>query len=240
MELLVKNTSEAYLLCDVAKHSNTTDDILTDLSVNESSEVRETVASQEKCPSEVLKTLAFDSAMEVKQKVATNQNTPNHILESFAQSEDSAIRTAIASNPNVSTTTLEQLANDEKVEVRREVACNPNTPEIIRQSLQNLIAPPQTPEISPTLQSLPRIYNPDTDDLPTLLAEYAQLNNPFVRFVTLLHPITPQEILTQAANSASWLERYAVAENHSTPLEIRQILARDGNRIVRAAANHNL
>ena len=92
----------------------------------------------------------------------------------------------------------------------------------------------------PTLQSLPRIYNPDTDDLPTLLAEYAQSNNAFVRFVTLLHPVTPEEILNQAANSASWLERYAVAENESTPSEIRSILARDGNRIVRAAANNHL
>lgn len=93
---------------------------------------------------------------------------------------------------------------------------------------------------TPTLQTLPRIYNPDTDDLPTLLAEYAQSNNAFVRFVTLLHPLTPEEILTQAANSASWLERYAVAENKSTPSEIHSTLARDGNRIVRATANQNL
>ncbi len=240
LEWLVENSSESSFLRAIARNPNITPDILTNLSVNESSEVRETVASQQNCPSEVLETLAFDSAVEVKQKVATNQNTPNYILENFAQSEDSTIRTAVASNPNLSPTTLEQLANDEKVEVRREVACNPNTPEIIRQSLQYLISPPQTPDITPTLQSLSRIYNPDTDDLLILLAEYAQSNNGFVRFITLLHPVTPGETLIQAANSASWLERYAVAENESTSSEIRSRLARDGNRIVRAAANNNL
>ncbi len=240
LEWLVENSSESSFLRAIARNPNITPDILTNLSVNESSEVRETVASQQNCPSKVLETLAFDSAVEVKQKVATNQNTPNYILENFAQSEDSTIRTAVASNPNLSPAILEQLTNDEKVEVRREVACNPNTPEIIRQSLQNLVSPLQNPDITPTLQSLSRIYNPDTDDLLILLAEYAQSNNGFVRFVTLLHPITPEEILTQAANSASWLERYAVAENESTSSEIRSRLARDGNRIVRAAANNNL
>ena len=95
-------------------------------------------------------------------------------------------------------------------------------------------------EQTPTLQSLPRIYNPDKDDLPNLLTEYSQSENAFVRFITLIHPLTSEKILTQAANSASWLERYAVAENESTPLETRSILARDGNRIIRVVANQNL
>ncbi|BAY80889.1 leucine rich repeat variant [Calothrix parasitica NIES-267] len=240
LEWLVENQDDEIILSAVVKHPNISPEILRCLSVNESANIREVVASQKKCPLEILETLAYDSDIEVKQKVAANRNTPNHILESFSQSENSAIRTAVASNPNLSVTILERLANDEKVEVRREVAKNPNTPEIIRESLQNLLLQPQTKEINPTLISVPRIYNPKTDDLPILLTEYAQSNNAFVRFTTLLHPITPEEILTQAANSASWLERYAVAENESTPLEIRSILACDANRIVRAAANNNL
>ena len=103
-----------------------------------------------------------------------------------------------------------------------------------------MISPSQIQDITPTLQNLTRIYNPDTDDLPTLHQEYINSNNAFVRFITLLHPLTPEEILTQAANSASWLERYAVAENESTPLEICSILTRDSNRIVRTTANQNL
>ena len=240
LEWLVENQDDEIILSAVAKHPNITPDILTGLSLNESVKVREVVASQQKCPLSILETLACDSAVKVKQEVAANPNTPNHILESFSQSENSAIRTRVASNPNLSTIILKRLANDEKVEVRREVAKNPNTPQNIRESLQNLLLQPQTQEINPTLISLPRIYNPKTDDLSILLTEYAQSNNAFVRLVTLLHPITPQEILTQGANSALWLERYAVAQNESTPLEIRQILAADGNRIVRAAANNNL
>lgn len=95
-------------------------------------------------------------------------------------------------------------------------------------------------QATPTLQSLPKVYNPDTDDLPNLLQEYINSNNYFVRFITLLHPLIPEEILTQAANSASWLERYAVAENQSTPLKILSILAGDSNRTVRSAVNKNL
>ncbi|MEM1394740.1 MAG: hypothetical protein AAGG00_15905 [Cyanobacteria bacterium P01_H01_bin.150] len=240
LEWLVENQDDEIILSAVAKHPNITTDILERLSIHESADVRDTVASQQKCPLSILETLACDSGVKVQQEVAANSNTPHYILESFSQSENSAIRTALASNPNLSPTILKRLANDEKVEVRREVAKNPNTPQNIRESLQNLLLQPQTQEINPTLISLPRIYNPKTDDLSILLTEYAQSNNAFVRFTTLLHPLTPEEILNQAANSASWLERYAVAENESTPLQIRQILAGDGNRIVRAAANNNL
>lgn len=58
--------------------------------------------------------------------------------------------------------------------------------------------------------------------------------------MTLQHPVTPGEILTQGANSISWLERYAVAENQATSLELLETLVSDGNWIVRAAANQNL
>ncbi|MEH1859709.1 MAG: hypothetical protein V7L21_17290 [Nostoc sp.] len=42
--------------------------------------------------------------------------------------------------------------------------------------------------------------------------------------------------MTQGAQSASWLERYAVADNSGTPSELSQQLAENSNRIVRAAA----
>ncbi|MEH2257853.1 hypothetical protein [Nostoc sp.] len=128
------------------------------------------------------------------------------------------------------------MANNEKVEVRRAVAQNPNTPAPICKSLRDLIVQPTTRQTSPTLRGLSRLYNPSTDDLVSILAEYASSENAFVRFVTLLHPLTPHEVLTQGAQSASWLERYAVANNSGTPTVLRQQLAEDSNRIVRAAA----
>ncbi|MDY6902917.1 MAG: hypothetical protein SWZ49_33320 [Cyanobacteriota bacterium] len=240
LEWLVENQDNESVLGLVAKHPNNTSDILIKLSANESVKVRQVVASQQQCPVEILKILAEDSAIEVQEKVAANPKTPNQILETFAQSENTAIRKAVASNPNLSQTTLEQLANDEKIEVRRAVAKNSNTPENIRESLRNTVLLPKKQQTSPTLNSLPQIYNSSNDDLSTVLTEYAQSDNEFVRFVVLLHPVIPEEILTQGANSAFWLERYAVAENQATSLEIREKLARDGNWIVRAAANQSL
>ena len=90
--------------------------------------------------------------------------------------------------------------------------------------------------MSPTLRGLSRIYNSDTDDLPTVLSEYVKSDVPLVRFVALLHPLIPQKILEEAVNSASWIERYAVANNPSTPIEIKQQLSQDSNQVVRAVA----
>ena len=120
------------------------------------------------------------------------------------------------------------MAQDEKVEVRRAVAQNPNAPASIREALRDLIPPSRSSSVSPTLRSLNRLYNPNTDDLATILAEYAQSENAFVRLVTLLHPLTPVEVLEQGGRSQSWLERYAAAENFATPAPMRQQLAQDG------------
>ncbi|MDZ8260386.1 hypothetical protein [Nostoc sp. ChiQUE01b] len=128
------------------------------------------------------------------------------------------------------------MAKDEKVEVRCAVAQNPNTPAPIRETLRDLVVQPTTRQTSPTLRGLNRLYNPSTDDLVSILAEYASSENAFVRFLTLLNPLTPHEVLTQGAQSASWLERYTVADNSGTPNVLRQQLGQDSNQIVCAAA----
>ena len=188
-------------------------------------------------------------------KVLENPNVPVSILRQVAHSDSSTIQELIIKNPNTPEDLLEELTSGEilvqnpnltpldiyknQLESQNEQETEKAQRLISNRSSNQRIFQKSSNKQTPTFQSLPRIYNSDTDELPNLLEEYAQSNNSFVRFVTLLHPLTPQEILTQAANSASWLERYAVAENESTPLEIRSILARDGNRIVKAAANHN-
>lgn len=68
-------------------------------------------------------------------------------------------------------------------------------------------------------------------------------NTPFAsisRFFILLHSLTPNDLLIKHFRSSSWLERYAIATNPNTPKHIREHLAQDANRIVRAAAKANL
>ncbi|MEH1999377.1 MAG: hypothetical protein V7L00_11620 [Nostoc sp.] len=220
----------------LVRHPNLTEGLWLQLAEDTEISVREAVAATINAPVSVLELLARDEQVEVRIKVATNPNTPITVLQILAGDENSSLRTAAASNSNLPETILTQLANDEKVEVRRAVAQNPNTPAPIRESLRDLVVQPTTRQTSPTLRGLNRLYNPSTDDLVSILAEYASSENAFVRLVTLLHPLTPHEVLTQGAQSASWLERYAVADNSGTPSVLRQQLAQDSNRIVRAAA----
>lgn len=221
-------------------HPNLTESLWMRLAEDEALSVREAVAANIKAPERVLELLAKDELGEVRVKVATNPNTPTAVLEVLALDENSAVRAATASNPNLTPATSAQLANDQKVEVRRAVAQNPHTPASIRETLRELVLQPTTRQTSPTLRSLSRIYNPQTDDLATVLTEYAQSDNAFVRLVTLLHPLTPKEVLEQGMRSQSWIERYAVADNPATPTELRQQLAQDSNRVVRATANNSL
>ncbi|KJH72534.1 hypothetical protein UH38_06670 [Aliterella atlantica CENA595] len=224
----------------IIHHPNMTSQLWEKLVQSPDASVRMAIATNSSTPVNILEILASDLEQDVRAKIASNSSSPIRILTQLAQDEDALVRTAVASNPNLSDTILTQLAQDRKVEVRRAVAQNPHTPASIRETLQELLSPPQTKQTSPTLRGLPRLYNPQTDDLATILTEYARSPNAFVRFVTLLHPLTPSEILQQGATSISWLERYAVAENSATAIELRSLLAQDSNRIVRAVANANL
>lgn len=224
----------------LARHPNLTSELWQQLAADEDEEVRGAIASSTNCSTFILQTLASDSDREIRQKVAANSNTTANTLEFLSQDLNSQVREKVAVNPNTAPSILEQLARDEQVEVRRAVAQNPNTPTSIRESLQNSIVQPYTRKSSPTLRFLGRIYNPDTDDLPTLLSEYAQSTNAFVRFVALMHPLTPVSILAEGSQSLSWLERCAVADNPSTSVEILQSLDRDSNRIARAIAQTHL
>jgi Leucine rich repeat variant len=174
LEWLAENETDEGVLCIIVRHPNVTNDIWTLLAANKAVRVREAIAAQVQCPSEILAMLANDITQVVRLTVAANPNTPINFIESFSRDENPVIRGAAASNPNLSITSLKKLANDEKVEVRRVVAQNPNTPEVIRETLQDLVLQPLTPPtISPTLRWLSRLYNPSTDNLTTILMEYA-------------------------------------------------------------------
>jgi hypothetical protein len=223
-------------------HPNLTEVHSQQLAQDRALPIREAVVASANVPVQVLELLSRDEQAQVRLKVATNSRTPASALVALTRDEDLTIRAAVATNPNLPSAQLEQLAQDEKVEVRRAVVQNPHTPAVIRASLQDLVIEPtaRQTQTSPTLRGLSRLYNPQTDDLATVLSEYVESDVPFVRLVALLHPLTPAEVLQQAVQSASWLERYAVADNPETPTEIKQQLTEDGNQIVRAVAMASL
>jgi Leucine rich repeat variant len=191
-----------------------------------------------------------------------NPNTPNNILIHLANSKWVIIREAVALHPqaamiilnpinldlentsiqhkktNVPITLLEKLANDKNLVVKIAVAKNTHVPQNILEHLTR----------NHHCESL--IY---LAAVKTLLHHYPQRvgffleryisNNSFAslsRFFILGHPHTNSDLLTKHFRSSSWLERYAIASNPNTPQHIREHLAQDANRIVRAAAKANL
>ncbi len=115
------------------------------------------------------------------------------------------------------------MAEDESDRVRYSVARNSTTPIHI---LQKLVA--------------------DSEDFvrktafEQLCENYIFIPSPtFIRLLVFLNPHAPVSLLIKYYRSTSWLERYAVASNPSTPVRILYCLSKDVNRVVRAAAKAN-
>ncbi|MGB3296221.1 MAG: hypothetical protein WBB01_24815 [Phormidesmis sp.] len=238
---IAQNETDEAVLKGVAIHPNVEESVLAALVERGSVAVREAITALPNCPPQILllELLTQIPSTEVCLKIAANPSTPATNLDLFIASEKAVLRAAVASNPSLSITQLEQLAADDKIEVRRAVANNPNAPEGLRRSLQALLIRAEGAEakpISPTLRDLPRLFDPEKEALPVLLADYFESENDFVRLVVLLNPQTPVEVLESGKRSQSWLERYAVAENSATPIELRRQLTQDDHALVAAVA----
>ena len=169
--------------------------------------IRQGVARHPKADKHLLKQLAEDNISMVRLGVAENPNTPTNLLELLAVDKDDAVVVAVATHGNTSLNILEQLATLGK-------PCNP-----IKQA------------------AVKALINRFPDRIGKILADCITSSTPtFTRLLVFLHPSTPREILEQNFHSSSWLERYAIAQNPNTPPDIRSVLTRDGNRVVRAAA----
>ena len=220
---------------NLISHQNITTEIQTKLANDESPQVRKAVAGYRKSPITILELLTADESPDVRQALAKNLKTSSSILETLALDISPNVRKNVAENHNTPATVLEQLAQDEIKTISFGVIDNPNTPLKIKQTLQYRLRV----KISPTLKGLTRLYKPE-DDLSTLLSEYVKSQTPFVRFISLIHPLIPIEFLQQHSQSLLWWERYAVAINSATPIKIREILTENCNCIVKAAAQDNL
>lgn len=80
-----------------------------------------------------------------------------------------------------------------------------------------------------------------SDRLPRVFEKLTEKSQSLsIRIFALLHHQITAKALIENSYSIIWIERYAIAQNHNTPTDILDTLAKDGNRIVRAAAKANL
>lgn len=167
--------------------------------------------------------------------VAKNPNTPVKVLSKLATDNDVTVRLHVAFNPNIPVNILSQLAKDNNSVVREYVAKNPNTPT----SVLEQILGDRSEKILQFVVARYLAHNPD--QLSFVLQHYPKDYQPsYSRLVILFHPQVPTNLLVENRRSNAWLERYAIAQHPNTPPDTLEILAKDANRIVRAAAKANL
>jgi hypothetical protein len=268
VSLLVRlaEDSDSEVRSNVAANLNTPVSLLVQLTKDSNWLVRRDVASNPNTPVSLLVRLAKDSDLWVRRKVASNSNTPVSLLVRLAKYSDLEIRRNVAANPNTPVSVLMQLAEDSYLEVRRNVAANPNTPVSILMKLAKdrdldirteIASNPNTPvsvleqllgdpEETILQIAVGRYLAKKPDGLPVVLQYYPKDSTPkysspqYSRLFILLHPQVPRNFLAEHSPSLWWWERYAVAQHPNTPPAAIKTLARDANRIVRAAARANL
>ena len=225
-----------YIEIRIVKHPNLPLEVWQELATDSEVKVRLAVASNVTISTQIIELLVSNKSPEVRERlIFHNQNIYLNILEILSRDIAPNVRKAVARHPNTSIDLLEQLALDNYQEISEAIIKNPNTPLDIKCTLQERLRVNK----NPTLKGLTRLYKPD-DDLPTLLSEYIQSSVPFVQFISLIHPLIPNEFLQQYSQSLLWWERYAVAINSATSFKIREKLTEDCNYLVKAAAEDNL
>lgn len=179
----------------------------------------------------------------IRERVALHTETPIKILKHLANDNHNAVPIAVAHNPDIhySQQLLNKLITSKTPEIVLAVVSNPNTPiDVLKEIMSK--------EIRTDESNL--IWAAATKNLiqrsPEIAAKYFEefsknFNSPsFTRLLVLLNPYIPASLLIKNYMSSSWLERYAVAKNPNTPEYIRNYLAQDVNRVVRAVAKANL
>ena len=239
--------------------------LLEPLAKDEESGVRRSVAENPSCPVHLLELLAKDKDSGVRWRVAENPSCPVTLLELLAKDEDSRVRNSVALNPScpekLRISLLEHLAKDEDRWIRHRVAENPSCPvhllELLakdedrwnRKSIAEYVHTPV--RILEYLYTEPKVNDYDEkkiksvlqspEQLSKLRADYlkklcAGLNPSFSRVYGLLLSDCSPAVLTKCAKSTLWLERCAVAQNPLTSTKLLQVLAKDSNALVAAAA----
>lgn len=194
--------------------------------------------------------------------IARNEQTPIDVLQQLANHEYYGVRLSVALNPNSTFKILKELANDPDYRVCHAVGSNPHTDVILIENLlakkdnillcHSIISNPNT-----TTSILEKLLSHDRagirlaaaqkylhrypNRLPKVLEKLAVNSKHYsIRVFALLHHQIIPTFLAENYRSIIWLERYAIAQNPNTPTDILHTLAKDGNRIVRAAAQANL
>ncbi|MGL6339227.1 MAG: hypothetical protein ACRC80_08815, partial [Waterburya sp.] len=148
----------------------------------------------------------------------------------------------LASNSNTSVATLVKLSETAdfytRDYVRYLVATNPQTPvELSIEILEHFL----NKEDGVNFRLIEAYLEVNPSGISSTVERYLKHSSSnIVRLILLFNPYISKIDFKKHSESLDWLERYAIAQNPNTPLDIIQKLTNDANKVVRAAAKDNL
>ncbi|MBW4602403.1 MAG: hypothetical protein KME29_23270 [Calothrix sp. FI2-JRJ7] len=243
----------------IIRHPNTSIEILKLFTKHRQANIRLLITKNPKTPINIIKIFLEDKDKLVREsalavylqslseekdinfieqlQIVQDINTMSDLLDKILSSKWLIIRERVALHPNTSIDTLIKLAEDKARDVQLAVAQNANTPDEILEKLAHRHK--WNTDIHTV--AVKNLISRRSKQASKFIGKYIK-DCPFSlsRLFALLHPLAPTYLLIKNYRSSYWLERYAIAQNPSTPNYILEFLMQDANRIVRAAAKANI
>ena len=217
LEQLAQGGEWAKLLA--AKHPNTAEKTLLDLSVDEDWRTRQSVAQNPSSSASVLEKMLEDTDHDVRTAIAAHQNTVNSMFEALARDPHGEVRRALLQRDDVTEEAIVSLLCDEEDDLCATARNHPRAPQAMLEIIE------RAERYDPTLEQ---------HHLEMLASQGVQ-----ARTLAATNTSTTGTILHSLAQDEDWHVRQAVAQNPSVALNALELLAEDSDRDVRAAVATN-
>jgi len=248
------------LKISLAGNANTPVEILERLEQEGEDAVRDRLAGNPSTPKHLLEKFAGSKRERSREILASNPQLPESAIQQLVEDKNYKVRRAIAANERAPFELTLKFWRDSKFyKIPSGAAANALGKGFFKfmssdsQNVFNCFA--SLPKHSPkqcsdffadftkaTKKIVSRYLKEKPEGLPILLELIIDKprGRELARTIAFWHPQMPAKVLAENGRSLLWLERCAIAQNPNTPIETLQLLAADGNRIVRAAAKENL
>jgi hypothetical protein len=217
LEQLAQGGEWAKLLA--AKHPNTPEKTLLDLSVDEDWRTRQSVAQNPSSSAAVLEKMLEDTDHDVRTAIAAHQNTVTSMFDALARDPHGDVRRALLQRDDVTEKAIIAMLCDEEDDLRTTARTHLRAPQAMLEIIE------RAERYDPTLEQ---------QHLEMLAGQGVQ-----ARMLAAKNTSTTNTILHSLAQDEDWHVRQAVAQNPSVNLNTLELLAEDSDRDVRAAVATN-
>ncbi|MGL5943173.1 MAG: hypothetical protein ACRC2S_22985 [Waterburya sp.] len=197
--------------------------------------IRKEIAEHPNCSIKVLEKLFEKENSEVLHRVAKNLNTPTFILNKLIKNYDYRYNSIGKKALELLKKREAYLLDSVHSYIKRLFICIPENNKFFLREQWTCTKDDDNKSLGNLQQ-----YREQDKFIEGDLPNHLKTDYLIVRIIILLNKQTPAKFLKNKSFSIFWTERYAIAQNPNTPLDIIQKLTNDANKVVRAAAKDNL